>query len=66
MKAKIGDKIQIIALAPDSDGTPDPRADEYAGKTGIVESIDGIGALHGTWGSLGILPEDRYMIVSDV
>lgn len=66
MKAKVGDKIQIIALAPDSDGTPDPRADEYVGKTGIVESIDGIGALHGTWGSLSILPEDRYMIVSDV
>jgi len=66
MKAKVGDRIRILELAPDSDGKPDPRAEEYAGRTGVVQSIGGMGELHGTWGSLNILPEDRYMVVSEV
>ena len=29
----------------------------YDGKEGVIEHIDGIGQLHGTWGSLAVIPE---------
>lgn len=29
----------------------------YAGKVGLIESIDDLGQLHGTWGGLAIVPE---------
>ena len=55
--AKVGDKIVIKGFASN-----EPSAADYIGKTGIVEFIDDIGQLHGTWGSLGILPEDEYEV----
>ena len=64
--AKVGDKIVIIELVADpNSGRVDPRAAEYVGKVGIVESIDDSGALHGTWGSLYILPEDKYEVLAE-
>lgn len=62
--AKIGDTIVIKALAKDkTSGLSDPSAYDYVGKTGVVESIDDAGSLHGTWGGLGILPEDEYEVL---
>ena len=58
-KAKIGDKIVIKRL------TADPRATEYVGKTGIVESINELGDISGTWGSLSLLPTDEYEVLAE-
>ena len=53
--ALIGKKIRIINMR----GEPD-----YAGREGIIEHIDGLGQLHGTWGGLAILPfQDIYEFV---
>ena len=54
---KIGEKIKIISMS----GEPD-----YNGKIGIVESIDDIGQIHGTWGSLALIPGvDEYEIITN-
>lgn len=51
---KTGDKIRIISMA----GEP-----QYTGKTGIIEFIDDIGQIHGTWGGCALIPgEDDYII----
>ena len=44
-KAKVGDNIKIIEML----GEP-----SYKGRVGIVEFIDGVGQLHGSWGGLAI------------
>lgn len=49
MNVKIGDKIKIIEMK----GEP-----KYTGKVGIVQIIDGIGQLHGSWGGLAVQPEN--------
>ena len=55
MKATVGDKIEIIWM----DGEP-----RYAGKQGIVQHVDDIGQLHGTWGGLAVIPgQDDYRII---
>lgn len=61
---KIGDRIVIKKLAADPSGD-DPEARDYVGKVGIVESIDDIGQLHGTWGGFGILPQDEYEVLQE-
>ena len=48
---KVGDKIRIIYMAED------PQASEYEGREGVIEYIDSMGQLHGTWGGLAIIPE---------
>ena len=54
---KVGDKIKIISM----DGEP-----QYAGKEGVVESIDDIGQIHGTWGGCGIIPYvDKFEIINN-
>ncbi len=54
---KVKDKIRIIQI----DGEP-----KYSGKVGIVEHIDDIGRIHGTWGSYALIPEiDKYVIVEE-
>lgn len=58
-KAKIGDKIVIKRL------TADPRATEYVGKTGIVENINELGDIAGTWGCLSLLPTDEYEVLAE-
>lgn len=54
-KAKIGDRIRILLMS----GEP-----QYAGRTGIIEQIDAIGQLHGTWGGCAVIPEaDEFEII---
>ena len=51
----VGDKIRIINMKGE------PR---YTGKEGVVEYIDDIGQLHGTWGGCAIIPnEDEFIII---
>ena len=57
-KVKVGDKIRIVKM----DGEP-----WNDGKEGIVEMIDGIGQLHGTWGGVAVIPEiDEFKIIKGV
>ena len=54
---KVGDKIKIIYMQDE------PR---YSGKEGVIEFIDSLGQLHGTWGGLAIIPgEDEFEIIGD-
>lgn len=56
-RVKVGDKIHIISME-------DVRANDYNGKEGIVEYIDSIGQLHGTWGGLAVIPEcDTFVVI---
>lgn len=48
---KVGDKIKIVYMEDELEG------DKYNGRTGVIEYIDGIGQLHGTWGGLAVIPE---------
>ncbi len=51
----IGKKIKIISM----EGEP-----QYSGKVGVIEKIDDIGQLHGTWGGCAvILPNDKIEII---
>lgn len=53
----LGKRIRIIEM----NGEP-----SYTGKDGIVTHVDGIGQLHGTWGSLAVIPgTDEYEIIGD-
>lgn len=45
MQVRIGDKIRIIEMVGESD---------YSGRIGIVECIDSIKQVHGTWGGLAL------------
>ena len=52
--AKVGDKIHIVNM----EGEP-----AYTDKEGVVQHIDSIGQLHGTWGGCGLLPDvDTYYV----
>lgn len=54
-KAKVGDNIKIIKML----GEP-----SYDGRVGIVELIDGVGQLHGSWGGLAVQEDnDQYMVI---
>ena len=50
MEYKVGDKLRIIEMV----GEPN-----YANRVGVVEYIDDIGQLHGTWGGLAIQKGDK-------
>lgn len=53
---KPGMKVRIIHL--------DGEDNRYDGKEGIIEFVDAIGQLHGTWGSLAIIPEvDKFEVI---
>lgn len=54
----LGRTIEIVNLA-------DEPFVSYSGRTGLVEYIDDIGMLHGTWGSLAIIPGADEFIVLD-
>lgn len=45
MEVRIGDKIRIVEMVGESD---------YSGRIGIVEHIDSIKQVHGTWGGLAL------------
>ena len=52
----VGKKVRINHLAGE-----DKR---YDGREGIVERIDDMGDLHGTWGGLAIIPdEDDFSVI---
>ena len=53
-KVKIGDTIRIIRM--NDDGGKDLQARMYNGRSGVVEHIDSMGQLHGTWGGLAVIP----------
>jgi len=53
----IGKKLRIIEMV----GEP-----SYTGKEGIIESIDDLGQLHGTWGGCALIPGiDEWEIIKD-
>lgn len=53
---RVGNKIRIIHLEGE-----DTR---YDGKEGTVETVDGIGQLHGTWGGLAVIPGvDNFEVI---
>ena len=57
MNVKVGDKIRIIYM----NGEP-----QYSGKVGIVQIIDGIGQIHGTWGGCALIPgTDEFEIIKE-
>lgn len=49
MEKEIGMKIKIIHLEGENE--------VYDGREGVVEHIDSIGQLWGTWGGLAIIPD---------
>lgn len=53
-KINIGDTILIVRM--DDDGGKDLQAKSYDGRTGVVEFIDSLGQIHGTWGGLALIP----------
>ena len=57
MNYEVGTKIKIINMS----GEP-----QYAGKEGIIKSIDDAGQLHGSWGGLAVIPgEDSFEIIKE-
>lgn len=54
-KFKVGDKIRIIEMI----GEP-----QYTDREGIIEYVDSIGQLHGSWGGLAVnLDIDRIELI---
>lgn len=54
---KVGDKIRIVEMV----GEP-----HYDGREGVVEYIDSMNQLHGTWGGLAVQPwRDRVEVVDE-
>ena len=52
----IGKMVRIIHLAGEDN--------RYDGKVGVVEYVDDMGDLHGSWGSLAIIPrEDEFEVI---
>ena len=58
-RAAVGDTVKILGFSGDC--YESERC--LIGKTGVVEYIDDMGDLHGTWGSLALTPEDEYMVL---
>ncbi len=58
-KSLKGKRIKILKMDDPYSGK------EYNGKEGTVEMVDSMGDLHGTWGSLAIIPEIDQIIVLD-
>lgn len=55
--AKVGDTIKITSLN-------DPYDHTYPGRIGVIEHIDSMGQLHGTWGGLAVIPgEDVFTVI---
>lgn len=53
---KVGDTIRINQMKEEK---------QYNGRTGVIERIDAIGQLHGTWGGLAVIPnEDDFEVIT--
>ena len=58
MYVQIGDTIRITYMK----GEPN-----YAGKEGVVKTIDDFGQLFGTWGGLAVIPDmDDFEVIERV
>lgn len=56
---KVGQQIHINHLQGEDN--------RYDDREGIIMKIDGIGQLHGTWGSLAVIPEqDDFHVIDSV
>lgn len=56
-KPLIGKRIRITKMEGDQ---------HYVGKEGVVELIDDLPSLHGTWGGLGVLCDiDEFEVIGD-
>ena len=54
---KVGDTIRITKLDA-------PYDKSYVGREGVVEFIDSMDQIHGTWGGLAIIPgEDDFIVI---
>lgn len=59
-KELIGKRIRIAFMDDTLIG------ERYNGKEGIVECVDSMGQLHGTWGGLAVIPEiDQFEFLDD-
>lgn len=58
---RVGDTISIVSM--DDDNGRDAQARAYNGKTGVIEHIDDMGQLHGTWGGLAVNPMVDIFVV---
>lgn len=57
MKYEIGMKLKIIHMKDEP---------QYKNKIGIITNIDDLGQLHGTWGSLAVIPEiDDFVLLEN-
>ena len=55
MDISVGDTLRIIYM------NDEPR---YDNRTGVVQSIDDLGQIWGTWGGLALIPgEDKFEII---
>ena len=53
----LGKKIRIIEMKNEP---------QYVNKEGIVERVDDIGQLHGTWGGCALIPEiDTFEVIQE-
>lgn len=60
---KVGDTIKILWV---DDCGYDTVVDSYIGLEGVVQFIDSIGQLHGTWGGLAIIPStDKFKVINN-
>lgn len=58
MKYEVGMVIFIIHIVDD--------AEDYFERVGTITHIDDIGQLHGTWGSLALVPDlDNFIVVEE-
>lgn len=64
-KAKVGDLIKILGFEPDSEGKIFAYEAKFIGKIGRVTSIGGMDELYGTWGEIGIRPEDEIEVIEE-
>ena len=56
---KVGLRIRIIHLEGEDN--------RYDGKEDVIEDIDAIGQLHGTWGGLAVIPEaDKILVINNM
>ena len=59
MKYEVGMIVFIIHIVDDSE--------DYFGRVGVIEKIDDIGQLHGSWGGLALIPNvDEFVVVGDL
>lgn len=55
----VGDTVRITKL-----DDPYIPMGSYVGREGVVESIDSMNQLHGTWGGLALIPgEDDWVVI---